>query len=285
MRVTWQTGVVGEIVRDHTVELVYSQARWGVSWNEGLILPELAGGNRLMMQYRNPARANIYDVTGTALAFQGAAFTLAVVPGQITDEAGLSAVLSPLVGKTPEEIKALYVGPRPPTGSGLWVTFPPIPTRPTTPLWNPTCNPGHFRPTNGSPALPHPAGGIAPHIIGYTGRISPEELPDYQALGYQGDEIIGLTGVEAWGEDYLNGDRGGTLTVIGPAGEIISTIAEREPRQARSVYTTINATFDQAAQQALTDALTTHPLGFSARAAVLEVNTGKVLAHGELPDL
>ena len=281
VRVTWQTGVVGEIVRDHTVELVYSQARWGVSWNEGLILPELAGGNRLMMQYRNPARANIYDVTGTALAFQGAAFTLAVVPGQITDEAGLLAVLSPLVGKTPEEIKALYAAAAPdwlwPVGDISTDTY-----QANYPSLEPYLQSGALQANQRLTRL-YPAGGIAPHIIGYTGRISPEELPDYQALGYQGDEIIGLTGVEAWGEDYLNGDRGGTLTVIGPAGEIISTIAEREPRQARSVYTTINATFDQAVQQALTDALTTHPLGFSGAVVVLEVNTGKVLAMASYP--
>src|SRR5690606_13315973 len=45
VRVTWESSLVGNIVRNHTVELAYNQGRWGVVWHEGLILPELAGGN------------------------------------------------------------------------------------------------------------------------------------------------------------------------------------------------------------------------------------------------
>ncbi|MCB9435342.1 MAG: hypothetical protein H6668_25550, partial [Ardenticatenaceae bacterium] len=58
VRVTWQTAVVGDIVRDYVVPLVYANGRWGIVWDEGLILPELAGGNRLTLEYRIPSRAN-----------------------------------------------------------------------------------------------------------------------------------------------------------------------------------------------------------------------------------
>ncbi len=281
VRVTWQTAVVGEVVRDHGVEMVYSQSRWGVSWHEGLILPELAGGNRLAMQYRNPARANVYDAQGTALAFQGSAFTLGVVPGRITDEAGLLNVLSPLFGKTAEEIKDLYAAAAPdwlwPVGDISTETYQTVYTS-----LEPYLQSGALQANQRLTRL-YPEGGIAPHIVGYMGRISPEQLSIYQAEGFQGDEIVGLSGVEGWGEDYLNGERGGTLTVVGPSGETITTLAEYEPRQARSVYTTLDATFQQAVQQALTDALTSHPLGTSGAVVVLEVNSGKVLAMGSYP--
>lgn len=281
VRVTWQTAVVGDIVRDHEVELVYSQARWGISWHEGLILPELAGGNRLAMQYRNPARANVYDTHGTALAFQGSAFTLGVVPGRITDETGLLNVLSPLLGKTGEEIKELYAAAAPdwlwPVGDISTETYQAVYTS-----LEPYLQSGALQANQRLTRL-YPEGGIAPHIVGYTGRISPEQLSSYQAEGFQGDEIVGLSGVELWGEDYLNGERGGTLTVVGPSGEIITTLAEQEPRQARSVYTTLDAPFQQAVQQALTDALTSHPLGFSGAIVVLDINNGKVLAMASYP--
>jgi penicillin-binding protein 2 len=281
MRVTWQTAVVGDLVRDHEVELVYSQARWGISWHEGLILPELAGGNRLAMQYRNPARANVYDVNGTALAFQGSAFTLGVVPGRITDEAGLLNVLSPLLGKTGEEIKEMYAAAAPdwlwPVGDISTETYQAIYTS-----LEPYLQSGALQANQRLTRL-YPEGGIAPHIVGYTGRISPEQLSSYQTEGFQGDEIVGLSGVELWGEDYLNGERGGTLTVVGPAGELITTLVEQEPRQARSVYTTLDAPFQQAVQQALADALTSHPLGFSGAIVVLDVNNGNVLAMGSYP--
>ncbi|MEJ2752937.1 MAG: NTF2-like N-terminal transpeptidase domain-containing protein, partial [Chloroflexota bacterium] len=41
VRVTCETAVVGPIERDFTVPLVYDDGRWGINWNEGLILPEL----------------------------------------------------------------------------------------------------------------------------------------------------------------------------------------------------------------------------------------------------
>lgn len=281
IRVTWQTALVGDVVRDHQVELVYSQARWGISWHEGLILPELSGGNRLVMQYRNPARANIYDVNGDALAFQGAAFTLNVVPGRITDETGLLNVLSPLLKKSPEAIKALYAAAAP---DWLW-PIGDISTEAYQASYTnlePYLQSGALQASQRLTRL-YPDGGIAPHIVGYTGRISPEQLARYQAQGFQGDEIIGLSGVEAWGEDYLNGERGGILTVIGPTGDLISTIAAQEPRQARSIYTTLDSGFQQAVQKALTDALLSHPQGFSGSIVVLDVSNGKVLAMASYP--
>ena len=71
VRVTWDTAVLGPIIREYSLPLAYTEGRWGVVWDEGLILPELAGGNRLLMDYRTPARANIYDFAGKALAYQG----------------------------------------------------------------------------------------------------------------------------------------------------------------------------------------------------------------------
>lgn len=280
VRVTWQTSIVGDIVRDHTVELVYSQARWGISWNEGLILPELAGGNRLAMQLRNPARANVYDRNGTALAFQGSAFTLGVVPERITDEVGLLAVLTPLLGQTAEEIKAEYAAAAP---DWLWpvgdVTTEAYQT--AYPSLEPYLQSGALQATERLTRV-YPEG-VAPHIVGYTGYIPVEIASDYLSQGYQGDEVVGLSGIEAWGEDYLNGERGGTLTVVGPSGEYVATLAEQESQQARSVYTTLDMTFQQAVQQALTDALNTYPQGSSGAIVVLEVNTGKVLAMASYP--
>ena len=95
-QVTWETTAVGQITRDHMMELVYSDGRWGVVWDESLILPELAGGNSLLMEHRIPSRANIYDINGEALAFQGSVVTLGVIPGRIEDEEGLLNAVSPL---------------------------------------------------------------------------------------------------------------------------------------------------------------------------------------------
>lgn len=40
----------------------------------------------------------------------------------------------------------------------------------------------------------------AAHVIGYMGSIPPDQVADFQARGYGGDEMVGIAGLEAWGE-------------------------------------------------------------------------------------
>ncbi len=280
VRVTWQTAAVGAIVREHTVPLLFENGRWGIVWDEGLILPELAGGNTLIMQQRVPARANVYDANGKALAYQGTILTLGVIPGQIEDEPAMLATLSPLLNLPPEEIKAIYAPALP---DWYW----PIGdvTEEVMQQYGPSIQPFIGK----GLAEPRPRlsrlfsdSGAAPHLIGYTGYIPAEQLGEYQANGFAGDELVGLAGLERWGEDYLNGERGGTLTVVGPNGQFVGTVQEQQPKQARSIYSTLDLDFQTAVEQALAEAI--QSLGLQAGAAVvLEVNTGKILAMASYP--
>lgn len=281
VRVTLETAAVGTITRDHMVDLSYSNGRWGIVWDESLILPELVGGNRLSMEHRIPSRANIYDINGKGLAYQGNIITLGVIPGRIVDETGLLNVLSPLLGDTPEGIRGLYAAALPD-----WYV----------PLGNITdevmsANYALLEPYIGSGLVTedrlarlYTPSGVAPHIVGYTGFIPAEQIGSYKAQGYRGDEQVGLAGVESWGESYLSGTRGGVLTVVGPNGEYLSTIQEQEPKQARSIYTTIDMDFQAAVEQALAEAIQTHPVGQSGSIVVMDVQTGAIRAMASYPD-
>jgi penicillin-binding protein 2 len=280
VRVTWKTAVVGDVSRDHTMNLVYSQERWGVIWHEGLILPELKGGQRLHLEYRIPARANIYDVSGLALAYQGTAVTLGVVPGRIADEEALLAVLTPILGQSPEEIKAIYAPALP---DWYW----PIGDVPGD-LFEEYLD--DLQPYIGAGLMSserlarlYPEGGVAPHLVGYTGFIAAERQERYKAQGYRGDEQVGLAGLEAWGEHYLAGVRGGALTIIGGNGERIATVQESESRQARSIYTTLERAFQHAVEEALASAVTSHPEASAGAIVVLDVSNGKVRAMASYP--
>ena len=281
VRVTWETAVVGPITRDYTVPMVYDDDRWGIVWREGLILPELEGGNRLAMEYKVPSRASIYDIDGYALAFQGKAISLGIVPGQIVDESGLLATLSPILSKTPEEIKAMYA-------SAELDWYVPIGDIPEEIMQEhilslqPYINAGLAPPEARNSRL-YTDSGIAPHIIGYTGFIPAEEIESYLSQGYRGDEMVGRAGIEAWGEEYLNGERGGVLSVVGSNGEFVTTLAEKDPLQSRSIYSTIEHTFQSAVEQALAEAVETHPIGHSGAIVVLDVNNGDVKAMASYP--
>ncbi len=282
VRVTWETAVFDPITRDYTVPLVYEDGRWGIVWDEGLILPELAGGNRLTMEHAVPSRASIYDIGGYALAYQGKAIGLGIIPGQIEDEAGLLAMLSPILDKDPAEIKEMYAAAQ----ADWYVPIGDIPEdilQENILALQPYINAGLAPPEARNSRL-YSDSGVAPHIVGYTGFIPAEELDSYLEQGFRGDEMVGRAGLEAWGEDYLNGERGGVLSVIGPSGEYVTTLAEKDPLQSRSIYATIDHTFQSAVEQALAEAIETLPGGHSGAAVVLDVNTGDVKAMASYPD-
>ena len=281
VRVTLTSDVVGDLVRDHSVRLAYEGGRWGIVWDEGLILPELAGGNRLTLDARVPSRGNIYDAGGKALAYQGSAYELGVIPGRIQDEPGLLAALSEALGLTPEQIKEKYAAALPEWYVPVGVVAEEALQQYALSL-EPYLDKGLATPKR-RPMRLYSDTDSAAHVIGYMGAIPPEQLAEYQAQGFTGDEMVGIAGLEAWGEDFLNGERGGILSVVDPAGQVIDVVADREPQPARSIYTTLDLKFQAAVEQALADAVATHPAAEFGAVAVLDPSNGAVKALATWP--
>lgn len=277
VRVSWQSAIAGEITREHQVQLVNEQGRWGVVWHEGLLLPELQPGQRLRLEQAEAAsRAEIYDVNGRVLAHQGTVATLGVIPSQIANEEDLLATLAPVLGQTPEEIKTLYEDAAPDQN---W----PVADMTGDVL---DAHREQLQPYVGAgltirerPARLYPAGGAAAHVVGYTGFIPAEQLERYQAEGYLGDEQVGLAGLEGWGERYLSGI-GSVLAIVDAEGNRVAVVPESA---ARPIYATIDRTFQEAVAEALATAVTTHPVGSAGAVVVLDVATGKVRAMASFP--
>lgn len=281
VRVTLTSIVVGDIIRDFNVPMVYEGGRWGIVWDEGLILPELAGGNRLTMETRVPSRGNIYDINGKALAWQGGAYELGVIPGEIANESGLLAALSVALRIPPDEIKEKYANALPD-----W--YVPVGVMTEADLQGqalslqPYLDKGLAAPRR-RPMRLYSDTNSAAHVIGYMGSIPPGQLADFQARGYTGDETVGIAGLEAWGEEYLGGQRGGALSVVDPIGQVITVVAERKPQPARDIYTTLDLGFQAAVEQALSDAITTLPGASYGAIVALDPQTGKVRALATYP--
>ena len=272
-QVTLQTALVGSVQREITMPLRFDGGRWGVSWDDGLILPELAGGNRLLMEFRIPARGNIYDRYGLALAAQTEAVAIGVIPGQIeaAREEELLHELSLLVGRHPGTIRTLYeAAPLDwyvPIGeaavSEVQARFETLVDLPGLVL-------------NTYPTRFYVDADLgAPHTVGYTTLIPADQLEDYLRLGYKGDERVGALGLEAWGEQYLSGERGGTLKVVDPAGKIVAELAKRGSAPSSSITTTIDRAFQNAVQSALSD--------LTGAIVVLNINSGEILALASAP--
>jgi penicillin-binding protein 2 len=271
--VTFKTRMVGVLQRDMVAPLTIDNGQWRIVWDDGLIMPELKGGNRLQMNFSTPVRGIIYDRNNQPLMAQTDAMALGVIPNQINPDAegALVAELSRLTGLYPGEIVSKYndkrsvdwyvaigeaaladVNSRLGLLSGLGGA-----------VWSQYNSRFYFQ------------GGIAPQAVGYVSMVPKEQLNQYLRNGYSPAARIGATGIEKWGEQYLAGKTGGTLYVTDKDGKIITELGKAESKPSSALTLTIDQDLQVQAQKAL--------VGFRGSIVVLERNSGQVLAMVSSP--
>jgi penicillin-binding protein 2 len=271
--ITYKTALVGDLQRNIPILMKRENEEWKIIWEDAQILPELAGGNNLLMEYSVPARGDIYDKDGQPIVSQADSLAFGIqtelidyeLYGTLTNEFGK------LCGYDPEYIKDLIDA----AGPGNYI---------------PMCEGTREDPQAQRLLSISPGGmvaseynsryyfktGIAPQAVGYTQLISPEQLNEYRRLGYRGDERIGQTGIEQWAESYLAGKHGGILHVAAPDGTILSTLGQSNAEPANSVYLTIDRNLQMNAQNAVEF--------FRGAIVIMEVDTGRILAMASGPD-
>ena len=271
-RVTYHTALVGDIQRDLVARFALENGEWKLNWEDGLILPELTGGNVLRMDYSVPSRGNIYDRDGDVLAAQTTAYAFEIIPGNVTEES-MGTLLSEvwnLCGISQEALAQEIVNT-----PGQF----PIPLCQASEQESErirSISPGGLQWTEYNSRY-YFEQGVGSHVVGYTQLIPAEEIEAYKRLGYAGDELVGRQGIESWAEDYLSGKHGGTLYVVSPStGQIVTKVGESAPEPAHAVYLTIDRNLQYYTEQALKP--------FTGAAVVLERDTGRVLAMASSPD-
>jgi penicillin-binding protein 2 len=247
-----------------------------VQWDDTLVLPELKGGNYMLMgrQGFTPSRANIYDRNGHALVAQGEATAIGLYPDKI-DPAQAETLfneLTTLTGFSAETIKAMYANF--PPGAGWYLPLAEVPADKIASSFDLLSGLSGLS-LNSYKSRYYVDGGVAPHVIGYVSSIPAEELEAYQRLGYKQDERVGRYGLEKWGEQYLAGKRGGALYVYNAQGQPVTRLAETQAEPSQAITTTIDKELQEGAQQALGD--------FPGAVVVLERDTGRVLAMVSSP--
>jgi penicillin-binding protein 2 len=269
--ITYKTVLAGDIQREILMRLVNEDNNWKVQWDDGLILPELAGGNQLSMEYSVPARGDIYDRNGQPIVTQSKAFAFGIQTGEIDYDLieTLKAELGRLCGLDPLDIQAQIDS----AGPGWYLPMCEGTREEAQRLLS--INPGGLVVSEYDSRY-YFKGGLAPQAVGYTLAISPEQLNEYRRLGYNGSERIGQAGIEQWAEDYLAGKHGGILRVVSPTGQIISTLGQSAPEPADSVYLSLDSNMQYYAQSAVEF--------FRGAIVVMEVDTGRIIAMASGPD-
>ncbi len=264
----WQTALFGKLESDNRLLLTREDGQWWIDWRREAIWPDLSGGNRLAVEYQVPPRANIYDRNGVGLAVESTIVTVGVVPGQIEDETTLLAALSTLFDKSPEEIRALYLG----QPADWFIPIGELSAEESLAHDDLLNLPGILRRERMGRTYPD---AVAPHVIGWVGPIPAEKADLYRQRGYRADAQVGIAGLEAWGENLLAGRNGGLLYVIAEDGSYVKGLAERRPLRGRSLYTTIDRDFQLAVQSILGER--------QGAIVALDVHSGAVLAMVSAP--
>lgn len=85
------------------------------------------------------------------------------------------------------------------------------------------------------------------HILGYTGKISEEELVELNKdiedknLKYELNDIVGKSGIEASLESYLSGTKGYDKVIVNTTGKVLSVDEYVEPGAGNDIYLTIKS--------------------------------------------
>ena len=128
----------------------------------------------------------------------------------------------------------------------------------------------------------------AAHILGTVSRYQADDREALAGKGYDGDDWIGRSGVEAAFEDYLRGTDGRRVVSSNADGKTTGVYYSKEPQPGSTVELTIDLPFQAAVEEALK--ATVDKMNAEdgrddrgAGAAVIQVGTGEVLALASYP--
>ena len=120
------------------------------------------------------------------------------------------------------------------------------------------------------------------HLLGYTGKLSPEELDVLYTQGYLPSDTIGKTGLERTYEEVLRGTYGKRHLEVDSRGREQSTLSEEPPIPGRHLALTLDIDMQRALTKAVQDALDIS--GKSRAAAIaLDPRDGSIRAMVSLP--
>jgi penicillin-binding protein 2 len=127
------------------------------------------------------------------------------------------------------------------------------------------------------------SGPLFSQILGYTGPVSPEQIRALAQHGYQADDWIGKTGVEASYESYLRGTYGSQNVERDASGRQVQVLSTVSAAQAGdSLQLTIDSREQKFAEQAIQWGVDTAHLE-SGVLIVMNPQTGELLAMVSLP--
>ena len=99
----------------------------------------------------------------------------------------------------------------------------------------------------------YPNGDIAAHVLGYTGEITAEEVPELREKGYRPGDVLGKAGLEYAFEKMLRGEWGGQQVEVDAFGKVLRILGQKPPLAGNAVKLTIDLDLQKAVENILGD--------------------------------
>lgn len=131
--------------------------------------------------------------------------------------------------------------------------------------------------------------GYASHILGTIGQIYAEDWDYYKELGYNMNDIVGISGCEYAFESYLRGTSGTKVLEFDAQGNLVDEYFETLPIAGKDVYLTIDINLQIAAEDGLAENVKyIRDQGYnrncqSGSLVAMDPDTGDVLAIASYP--
>jgi cell division protein FtsI/penicillin-binding protein 2 len=237
---------------------------WKVVWTPAVIAPGLRPGLRLAVVGVMPARAQLLDAGGTSLSPLSLVYTVGVVPGRLADPARTASGLASATGLAASQVLG-WISEAPAAGFLELVRFSPA---------------GYHRLSARLSRVPgliverqrlRLFSSIAPAVSGSVGSEAARELRQ-DGIPYRPGMTIGLTGLQQSFQHLLVGTPTTEVVTENAAGQVVSVLARSVGQPGTDVRTTINASVQDAADNAVQS--------LDAPAAIVAISpaTGGVLA-------
>ena len=284
-RVEFQSARVGSFEQDITIPLVYENHHWRVLWTPGLIFTQLDDDSdpyysrKVDLIALDGNRGTIYDRDGNVLAKDDTVYQIFVNASKLTDRTTELTTLGKDLDFTVDQLtQRLANGP-----GGQPVLIRTISAQLYQQV---SADLGKLAgvSTQKSTGRVYPYGTVMAPITGYVGPVTADDIQnDKQGYYDNPADVIGKTGVELWGEQYLRPQHGGRLQIFetnadGSDGPVVFTVASRIPANGDDIHTTVSLKAQQAAMTSLSQ-----QGGHSGGTMAVDPTTGDVLAMGTYP--
>ncbi|MBI5141864.1 MAG: penicillin-binding protein 2 [Nitrospirae bacterium] len=246
---------------------------WQLQMIEGDKYRKLAESNRIHTVKVPAPRGIIYDRNGIPLVQNVPAFDVSVTPSEFPMESTplLAALLSMSSSELDRKIRGRSVNPNYPVKVKLDVTREEIAKVEARKLELPGVD------IQMEASRKYLYGSLGAHVLGYLGRLRPDQADDERFKGVPPDSFVGQWGLEAVFDEYLRGVPGEEIYEVNALGQKIRQLGRKPPEKGND----LRLTLDMYAQKAAEDAFDEEDK--AGAAVAIDPNTGGILAMVSRP--